>query len=335
MSYKKYFVSHCVFVTTLGLTEAGPVCMYFIDKDAAITDPVVPVGYELEDMEVLLLDEAGKEVARGEVGEILVKSRFLAAEYWHKPERTHAAFLPDPTGGDCRLYRTGDLGRVLPDGCLVHLGRTDFQVKIRGNRIAVTEVEMALLRLDSVQEAVVVAREAQPGEHRLIAYLTPRSSPPPSVTTLRNALSATLPDYMMPSVFMWLEALPRLATGKVDRQALPELHALRPELATPFVPPRTPIEEKLVTLWAELLRLDQVGIHDDFFALGGHSLLATQLVTRVYETLHVESPFAEFFEAPTVVHLAILITQLLAAQVPGTDLDGLLTAVEAEQPTRQ
>jgi hypothetical protein len=208
---------------------------------------------------------------------------------------------------------------------LVHLGRTDAQVKIRGNRIDLAEVEMALLSLDAVKEAVVVAREAQPGAHRLIAYLIPRSSPSPPVTTLRSTLATTLPDYMVPAVFLWLDAFPRLATGKVDRQALPVPPSSRPELATPFVAPCTPLEETLVTLWTEILGLDQVGIHDDFFALGGHSLLVTQLAARLYDTLHVEIPAAEFFEAPTVAHMAMLILQHLAAQIPPTDLDSLLT----------
>ena len=130
---------------------------------------------------------------------------------------------------------------------------------------------------------------------------------------------------MVPAVFLWLEAFPGLSTGKVDRQALPAAPSSRPELATPFVAPCTPLEETLVTLWTEILGLDQVGIHDDFFALGGHSLLVTQLGARLYDTLHVEVPYAGFFEAPTVAHMAMLILQHLAAQVPPMDLDSLLT----------
>jgi amino acid adenylation domain-containing protein len=326
--YQRYFAPDCVLVNCLGLTETGPVCMYFIDKASPIPDAVVPVGYPVEDTEILLLDEPGQEVVAGDSGEIAVKSRFLAAGYWGLPEATRAAFLSDPAGGEARLFRTNDLGRLLPDGCLVYLGRKDLQVKVRGQRIEVAEVEGALLGLNGVHEAVVMTREARPGDHRLVAYLAAPRSPRPSITTLRHALAATLPEFMIPSVFVWLDALPRLPGGKVDRRALPPPDLARPALATPFVAPRTPVEDQLAMLWAEVLGLEQVGLHDNFFELGGHSLLATQLLSRLRDAFRVELPLERLFEASTVASMALAIVQGQAEQMGPQELIRLLAEVE-------
>jgi amino acid adenylation domain-containing protein len=326
--YHRYFAPDCLLVSCLGLTETGPVCMYFMDKASPIPDAAVPVGYPVEDIEILLLDETGREVVAGDSGEIAVKSRFLASGYWCRPEVTQATFLPDSAGGDTGIFRTTDLGRLLPDGCLVHLGRKDLQVKVSGQRIEVAEVEGALLGLNGVQEAVVMTREDRPGDHRLVAYLVAPRSPRPSITTLRHALAATMPGFMIPSVFVWLDALPRLPGGKVDRRALPPPDAARPELATPFIAPRTPVEDLLATLWAEILGLEQVGIHDDFFELGGHSLLATQLMSRLLDAFQVELPLTRLFEASTVANLAMVIVQRLVEQVEHQEMVCLLAEVE-------
>ena len=152
----------CVFSNSLGSTEAGFFASFFADRDTVIAGSHVPVGYEAEGSEVRLLDEEGRDVSVGEPGEITVRSRFLATGYWRQPELTRAAFQPDPGGGDARIYRTGDLGYRLPDGCLVHLGRKDLQVKVRGNRVEVAEVEQVLLAQDNVGQAVVVARQDVP-----------------------------------------------------------------------------------------------------------------------------------------------------------------------------
>src|SRR5262249_39534441 len=154
----------------LGATEVGNYRLYFVDAETPIED-VVPGGYSVEDKEVLLLDERGEAAGFDQVGEILVRSRFLSPGYWRRPELTREAFIPDPAGGDLRTYRTGDLGIMRHDGCLVYLGRKDFQVKIRGNRIETAEVEAALLDLGTVAQAVVVAREDTPGDQRLVAYI--------------------------------------------------------------------------------------------------------------------------------------------------------------------
>ncbi|HSF30754.1 MAG TPA: non-ribosomal peptide synthetase [Candidatus Tectomicrobia bacterium] len=327
--YQRYFAPDCLLVNCLGLTETGPVCMYFMDQASRVPDAAVPVGHPVEDTEILLLDEAGQEVVAGDSGEIAVRSRFLASGYWCNPEATRTAFLPDPAGGDRRIFRTNDLGRLLPNGCLVHLGRMDSQVKVRGQRIEAAEVEGALLELNGVQEAVVMAREDRPGDIRLVAYLVAASSPRPSSTSLRQALAATMPGFMIPSVFVWLDAVPRLPGGKVDRRALPPPDSARPELTTPFSAPRTPIEDLLAGLWAESLGLEQVGVHDDFFELGGHSLLATHLLSRLRDAFQVELPLECLFDAPTVASLALAIVQRQAEQVGHNDVVRLLTEVEA------
>jgi len=315
--YKKHFSANSIFVIRLGTTETGTCRRYFIDRESPLVGNMVPVGYAIEDMEVSLLDEEGKKVGFNRIGEIAVKSRYLSPGYWRRPDLTQAKFLPDPNGGEERIYLTGDLGRMLPDGCLYHLGRKDFQVKVRGYRIEVAEIEAVLLSLDTVKEAVVVAGEDRPDDpsaplrtgKQLVAYIVPVNKPPPTVTTLRRALAERLTDYMIPSTFVMLDTLPLTPSGKVDRHALPAPDWGRPEVDEAFVTPRTPTEEVLAGMWAEVLCLKQVGVLDNFFDLGGNSLLVTQVISRIRDAFQVELPFRRFFEAPTVTELASAILQ--------------------------
>ncbi len=240
-------------INRLGSSETGTIRWYFIDKKTQINGNLVPVGYPVEDNEILLLDDAGKEVGINNIGEISVKSRYLSPGYWRRPNLTEATFQPDPAGGSERTYRTGDLGRMLLDGRLVHLGRKDFQIKIRGYRIEAAEIEMALLDIAGIKEAVVVAREDLPSDlsasprtgKRLVAYVVPNRQPVPTVGELRRLLAVTLPDYMIPSAFVTLDALPLAPNGKVDRRGLPAPGRARPELGSIFVVPHTSVEEVL------------------------------------------------------------------------------------------
>jgi amino acid adenylation domain-containing protein len=302
--YKKHFSQHCLLQHRMAATEMSVIRLYFFDKDTPITDNVVPVGYAVEDTEVLLLDEAGAEVGANRPGEIAIKSRYLAPGYWRQPELTQAKFLPDPKGGDERLYLTGDLGLMRPDGCLVHLGRKDFQVKIRGHRIEVDEIELALLDSAVIKEAVVVAREDQADEKRLVAYVVPKRESVATVSELRRVLRTTLPEYMMPSAFVFMDALPLTPNGKVDRLALPAPDQGRPDLEGTLVAPRTLVEEVVAGVWAEVLGVQRIGVHDNFLDLGGHSLLATRIMSRICQAFRVELPLRRFFEAPTVAGLA-------------------------------
>ena len=302
--YQRRFSPHCLLIHAIGPTETLDIRYYSITHDWNGSDAKIPIGYAIPDKEVLLLDEAGQEVGAEEIGEIAIRSKYLALGYWGQPEVTRAAFTPDPHGGDERLYRTGDLGVMRPDGCLTHLGRKDFQVKIRGYRVEVTAVEEALLDMDSIEAAVVQAQADDGGEQRLVAYVVSATGTDPTVNELRRELAQTLPDYMMPSAFVFLQTLPLSATGKIDRRALPVPDRVRPRLEETFVAPRNPTEEIVAETWAKLLSLKQVGVHDNFFNLGGHSLLVTQVISRLLDILEVEVPVRVLFEAPTVAGLA-------------------------------
>jgi amino acid adenylation domain-containing protein len=322
-SYAKYFSQKCILVNSLGLSETLTCRWYFVDKDTRVSPGAVPVGYPVPDMDVVLLDDDGNELGFDRAGEIAINSRYLSPGYWRKPELTAAAFS-DGADGASRLYRTGDLGRMSLDGCLEHLGRKDFQVKIRGHRIEVIEIETALLELDSVKEAVVVASAcartdgstARWTDLRLAAYVVPHAQPGPAVTALRNSLREKLPDYMIPAVFVLLDVMPLTPNGKVDRRALPVPDASRPELGHPFVAPRSPIEETLANICSQVLGLERVGVHDDFFELGGDSLLATQVLSRVQGIFRIELSLRSFFETPTVAAIAAGI------QAKGRDAEG-------------
>jgi len=312
--YKKHFSPDCILVNSLASNEAGIIRQYFIDKETEIEGTIVPAGYEVDGKEILVLNDAGQEVGCNEVGEIAVKSRYLSPGYWRKPELTSAAFLPDPEGGDRRVYLTGDLGRMLPDGCLIHLGRNDTQVKIRGIKIEVSEIEMALLEHPAVKEAVVLARQDQLGDKCLVAYVVPARHPAATINALRRALAERLPDYMVPSAFVFLDALPVTPNGKVDRVALPAPGRARPELEVGFMAARTRVEDTLAGFWAEALGLDQVGIHDDFFELGGHSLLAIEVISRINDAFNVNLSLGSLYETPTVAELAITVITVMQGQ---------------------
>ena len=327
--YRDCFSPTCIFVNSMGCTEMGPARDYFIDKQTQTTDSVVPAGYAVEGVEVQLLDPGGQQVGFDSAGEIAFRSRYLSPGYWRRPELTKAAFLPDPEGGDERVYRTGDLGRILPDGCLTHLGRKDFQVKIRGHRVELAEIELALLDIDNVKEAGVLAEEQQSGDKRLVAYLAPEKKPAPTVGTLRRTLAEKLPDHMIPAAYVILDTLPLTLNGKLDRQALSEPGRTRPELEYSFVSPRTPVEEALAEIWSEVLGLDEVGIHDNFFDVGGNSLLAANIISRVITNFRVELPLQFLFEAPTVAAMSVVITQNKAKTAKQEGVERMLAELEA------
>jgi len=331
--YKKHFSRNCIFVSRLGSTECGGIRNYFVDKESLITDNNIPAGFPTDGLQVLLLDEESREVGSNEIGEIAIQSRYLSPGYWRQPELTQAMFLPGPEGGDQRIYLTGDMGYMLSDGCLFHLGRKDFQVKVRGYRVEVAEIEMTLQDLDCVKEAVVIGREAQANDVRLVAYVTLRGKELVAGEQLRRCLLEKLPDYMIPSTFVTLEGLPLTPNGKVDRLALPEPERERPSLESPFVAPRTTDEETLAAIWEEVLELDQVGIHDNFLHLGGDSLRATQVIARVFDAFQLNLSVRSLLEAATVADMALVILQSQAGKISVADLDRLL--VELEVPSEE
>lgn len=305
--YRRHFAATCILVNGLGSTETTTVCKYFIDKDTRIVTDTVPVGYPVADVEVFVLDADGHEVPTGQSGEIAVRSAYLAEGYWRQPAVTAAVFRPSPTGHGDRVFLMGNLGRQHPDGCLEHLGRTDFQVQIRGYRVELAEVERALMAIEGVREAVVVAQPGPSGEIRLIAYVVPSVRSALAAGAIRQALRATLPDHMVPAHLVLLDTMPLNATSKVDRTALPRPGRTRPELETSFEAPRTPIEEMLSRIWTEVLGLDRVGVHDGFLELGGDSLLAARVVSRVLDALDVDVPVRALLESPTVAAMAMVV----------------------------
>ena len=232
--YRRHFSPECVLVHGLASTETGITSRYVVDHTMDANGSVLPIGWPVEDMDILLLAEDGRTAATGEAAEIAIRSRYLAEGYWRQPELTLQRFRPCPENAAERIYYTGDLGRMRADGCLEHLGRKDFQVKIKGNTIDVAEIESALAGIGEVEQAVVAAADDRQGEKRLVAYFVPAGRPAPTVSAIRRHLAGQLPSYMIPSSFVELESLPLTVNGKVDRRALPVPERSRPRLDTPY-----------------------------------------------------------------------------------------------------
>ncbi|HMJ26762.1 MAG TPA: amino acid adenylation domain-containing protein, partial [Pyrinomonadaceae bacterium] len=312
-SYRKHFSDDCLFVNGLGPTEATVVLQNFINKQTQFPGDSIPVGFPVDDTEVLLLNKDGKpsEIS----GEIAIKSAHVALGYWRNPEATAKAFadvaqaaglgrLAALTTTRERLYRTGDIGRRLPDGSIQFEGRKDFQIKIRGFRVELGEIESALTQHPFVREGVVVANENGDGEKSLVAYVTrttnfslSNSVDPTSPNDdklkfvpqeLRDFLRQKLPEYMVPSSFVVLNSLPLTASGKLNRRALPAPpdHGERAAVA-----PQTPLEKSLAAIWASVLEMKAIGANDNFFDLGGHSLLAVRLFAQIEKHLGADQPF--------------------------------------------
>jgi amino acid adenylation domain-containing protein len=323
--FRERFPASCQLSNALSSSECKTIAIALLDHHTPLTERLLPVGLPLDGAEILILDPAGAALPPGEAGRIVVRSRYLASGYWRQPELTRETFRPDPAGSDAVVFDPGDLGRLLPDGSLVHLGRGDFQVKVRGHRVETEEVELALREHAGVRAAAVVARPDSRGETALVGYVVFTGEPLPAAE-LQRFLRARLPEFMVPSRILALEAMPMTGAGKLDRAALPTPDAL----AAPGRPggadqaPRTPLERQLVEIWADVLGVASVGIDEEFGALGGNSLLATRVVARVLDAARIEVPVRALLEAPTVAAMAqAILTQMAEALSPG-ELDRLL-----------
>jgi amino acid adenylation domain-containing protein len=381
--YQQHFSDDCLFINGLGPTEATVSLQNFVDKKTKFSGDSVPVGFAVEDTEVLLLDKAGRPSVVA--GEIAIRSAHVALGYWRNTEATAAAFntsrtaayrgssptvregyvrttcvsgwasgrgssptvregyvrttcvsgwasgrgssptVREGTNGQ-RIYRTGDMGRRLPDGSIKFEGRKDFQIKIRGFRVELGEIESAMAQHPLVREGVVIAHENGDGDKKLIGYVVPSDEQAATGTSisaeLRNFLKQKLPEYMVPSSFVLLESLPLTASGKLNRRALPasapdgqnlqdraaykNSRAKHLSAVPVSVRPRTELENMLTALWSELLAVNEISIHDNFFELGGHSLLAVRLFARIEKKLGKRLPLATLFQAPTVAQLATI-----------------------------
>jgi amino acid adenylation domain-containing protein len=298
-----YGPTECTVVATSGVVRAGE------------AERLPTIGRPIANTQIHILDERMRPVPPGTPGEIYIGGAGVARGYLNRPDLTAEKFVDDPFRAepDARLYRTGDLGRALPDGRLAFLGRIDGQVKIRGYRIETGEIAAVLTRHPGVQASAVVAREDRAGERRLVAYVVPTAGAAPTHRQLVAALTAELPDYMVPAAFVTLCELPLMPSGKVDLSGLPapdDSNTLREQT---FVAPRTSLEERLAAILAELLSLDRVGVSDNVFLLGGHSLLAAQVLARVRDVFGVALSLRTLFAHPTIEALAAEIERELPA----------------------
>lgn len=309
------FPSDAMLLNRIGSSEAALVARHVIqDADLEAQIESIPVGKAPAGVELAIIDEAGLPVPTGQTGQITIRSRFLSLGYWQDPDLTAAKFLPDPDGGDRRIFLTGDRGRMDADGLLYHLGRMDFMVKVRGYRVEPESIERALLTHPNLHECVVVARPSRNGDNRLIAYLVAQEQPAPAVPELRTLLAQTLPPYMIPARFVLLDRLPRNANTKVDRNALPLPDKARPDLDTPFVAPRSELEQQIAAIWAELLDLDEVGVEDNFFELGGDSLMALRMALLIEQRFQQQLP-ADYFRVATSSALAMTLQGMNVTRV--------------------
>jgi len=293
-----------------GPTETTIWSSVHLVKSATAT---APIGRPIANTTFYILGSGLQPVPRGVAGELLIGGAGVARGYLGRSELTAEKFISDPFSqpavfgqGQEKLYRTGDLARYLPDGNVQYLGRTDFQVKIRGFRIELGEIETVLAKHPAVQQVVVAAREDSPGNKRLVAYIVTKPGQHLNLTEARAHLKANLPDYMLPTAVVQLEALPLTPNGKVDRKALPKPDF---ESATPSgaIQPRDEVETKLQTIWQEILLCGPMGVTDNFFDLGGHSLMAVRLVTEIQKAMGIEIPLTELFQGATIEHLANLV----------------------------
>ncbi|MFH8802242.1 amino acid adenylation domain-containing protein [Streptomyces sp. NPDC017936] len=277
--------------------------------DRVLPEEPVTLGRPIANTRVYVLDEAFAPVPEGVPGDLYLAGDGLARGYSRRGDLTADRFVPDPYAGEAgaRMYRTGDVARWLPDGRLEFLGRSDHQVKVRGFRIELGEIENVLARHPDVGRVVVTARNDQPGDARLAAYLTPEGDTAPSAADLRALAAGALPEYMVPSAFVVLDAFPLTPNGKVDRLALPA-PGREETTAGAFVAPRTPIEEALAAIWQDVLGVEKVGVTDAFLALGGNSISALRVVMRLPEITDVEVPVAALFEGGTVEKLAAIVS---------------------------
>jgi acyl carrier protein len=299
-----YGPTECTVVATSGRVQSG-------------ASGLPTIGRPIDHTQVYILDEKLERVPTGAPGELCIGGAGVARGYLNRPELTAQQFVSDPFSAEpgARLYRTGDLARYLDDGEIAYLGRIDEQIKILGHRIEPNEIEAVLDRHPAIASSVVIARGAACEEKRLAAYLVMSNRVTPSAADLRGFLQSELPDYMVPSIFVRLPAMPLTANGKVDRVALPEPDAENTLRDEEFIRPRTPIEQRLATTLCALLNLSEVSVNDNFFLLGGHSLLGTQLIVKIRSAFGVDLALRTLFDAPTIAELSAEIERQIIAKV--------------------
>ena len=322
-------LEHCRLENQYGPTETHVASSFFLHSEPAHWPTLPPIGRPLANGRIYILDSHGEPVPIGVAGEIYIGGAGVARGYLNRPELTTQRFMKDPfvEEAGARMYRTGDVGRWLADGNIEFLGRNDSQIKIRGYRVELGEIEAQLSSYPGVREVAVVAHEDTPGEKRLVAYYTSAETNEAGAEQLRAHVAAKLPEYMVPGAFVRLESLPLTRTGKLDRKALPapegDAYASRE-----YEAPHGETEMALAEIWAELLHTERVSRHDDFFALGGHSLLAVRVVSRIRQLLEVEVAIGDLFMRPTLSQFSDHVLDTRLGQFNSTDID-LLKAMRS------
>jgi hypothetical protein len=274
-------------------------------------ESTITIGRPIGNTQVYVLDAAGQRVPVGVLGELHIGGTGVAQAYHGRPALTAEKFVPDGFSGvaGARLYRTGDVARWLADGRLQCLGRIDHQVKVRGFRIELGEIETALAAQPGIRQAVVTVHPDASGDQRLVAYAICDGSEPPVVSDLRGALKDRLPDYMVPSIFQFLEAFPLTPNGKIDRKALPAPDGARPRLDSSYIVPRTALEQSIAQVWQDVLGVEKVGVFDNFFDLGGHSLLLVKAHARLRDVASKKLSILDMFRYPTIDALSKYVSQ--------------------------
>lgn len=287
--YREKLGKRCIFLNRFGTTETAPVRYHFLDHDSHVSETYVPIGYPVTGSDIRIVDSDGEEAPRGETGEIVIRSPFLALQYWKRPRITGTTFREDPEDPSERLYFTGDLGLKRPDGCVVHLGRKDNQVQIHGYRVELAEIEMRLRSHPNVAEAAAAARTDNTGETRLTGYVVAHSQAP-TISALKAHVLESLPGYMLPQEWLFLEELPKTPNGKLYRKALPIPTDPRSNDPSSDVPmPTSSMEVTIAKHWRRAIpNVERISVQDRFFDLGGDSLGAMQTIVAIEAEVGVE-----------------------------------------------
>lgn len=310
-NYKKYFSDDCIFINGLGPTESTVTLQYFVDKSTKLTRKLVSVGFPVDETEVLLINKNNKETNVYEAGEIVYKSEYLALGYLNDIEKTKKVFVKNPLDGKSRVYRTGDVGRRLPDGSIEFLGREDSQVKRRGFRIELNEIESVLDGFDGIRKSIVVCRQNNNGENILVAYYEKNKET--NINNFKKKLRGFFPDYMLPNMYVSLNKIPLDANGKINRKAILELPIPQYSFKKNNIRrPRNKKEKKLLEIWSNILKInkDKISIDDDFFDLGGHSLKAMAIAAKIHEVFNVNITLKEIYQCLTIKNISFYIENI-------------------------
>lgn len=305
-NYKKYFANDCLFINGLGPTESTVTLQNFINKNTEVTGECMPVGYSVDKTRVHIIRNDNQLAGVFEFGEILYQSNYLALGYWNEEEKSKQAFPIDIVHTGERYYKSGDVGRMLSNGMIEFKGRNDNQVKIRGLRVELGEIESQLVKHNQIKGAVVIAKEKE-GEKYIIAYYAAESEL--EASELNTFLLQKIPDYMIPSYYVCLEAIPLTLNGKIDKKALPDPEI---KLVNDYSPPSNETEEKLVDIWSEVLNIDKekISVNSSFFDLGGHSLKAILVISKIHNVFDISITLDDYFDDPSITGIASVVANM-------------------------